>query len=173
MMRDVPPFLPRSNRSATRCWIGWRIQSAGEPRTVLAGRGRSARFPSLRNKAEIAGGIGAVCGLATAPCVDVHARPPARPSLRNHRPARLKDRCARPASSRPEALRGTSSCHLHDSELARLELLHEPSAPVRRGSSRGGPVRPRLSRGDAPKLWIDAIAACGMGPDRAGLPLRA
>jgi len=56
---------------------------------------------------------------------------------------------------------------LHDAEVARLELLNEQIAPV----FAEVPAEVELfdlglSRGETPRLWIDAIAHIAMGPDK-------
>jgi hypothetical protein len=56
---------------------------------------------------------------------------------------------------------------LHDAEVARLELLSEQIAPV--FAEVPGEVELfdlGLSRGETPRLWIDAIAHIAMGPDK-------
>jgi hypothetical protein len=81
------------------------------------------------------------------------------------RPQRLKDalRKARVES----AERSGIVVDLHDAEVARLELLHEAIEPL------FGEVPAEvdlfdlgISRGEAPKLWIDAIAHVAMGRDK-------
>jgi len=56
---------------------------------------------------------------------------------------------------------------LHDAEVARLELLSEQIAPLFEEI----PAQVELfdlglSRGETPRLWIDAIAHIAMGPDK-------
>ena len=56
---------------------------------------------------------------------------------------------------------------LHDAEVARLELLSEQVAPLFEEI----PAQVELfdlglSRGETPRLWIDAIAHIAMGPDK-------
>ena len=81
------------------------------------------------------------------------------------RPQRLKEalRKARVES----AERSGIVVDLHDAEVARLELLHEAVAPL------FGEIPPEvdlfdlgISRGETPKLWIDAIAHVAMGRDK-------
>jgi len=81
------------------------------------------------------------------------------------RPQRLKDalRKARVES----AERSGIVVDLHDAEVARLELLNEAIEPL------FGEIPPEvdlfdlgISRGEAPKLWIDAIAHVAMGRDK-------
>jgi hypothetical protein len=81
------------------------------------------------------------------------------------RPQRLKDalRKARVES----AERSGIVVDLHDAEVARLELLNEAIEPL------FGEIPPEvdlfdlgISRGETPKLWIDAIAHVAMGRDK-------
>jgi hypothetical protein len=81
------------------------------------------------------------------------------------RPQRLKEalRKARVES----AERSGIVVDLHDAEVARLELLNEAVAPL------FGEIPAEvdlfdlgISRGEAPKLWIDAIAHVAMGRDK-------
>jgi hypothetical protein len=81
------------------------------------------------------------------------------------RPQRLKDalRKARVES----AERSGIVVDLHDAEVARLELLNEAIEPL------FAEIPPEvdlfdlgISRGEAPKLWIDAIAHVAMGRDK-------
>jgi hypothetical protein len=81
------------------------------------------------------------------------------------RPQRLKEalRKARVES----AERSGIVVDLHDAEVARLELLHEAVAPL------FGEIPAEvdlfdlgISRGETPKLWIDAIAHVAMGRDK-------
>jgi hypothetical protein len=81
------------------------------------------------------------------------------------RPQRLKDalRKARVES----AERSGIVVDLHDAEVARLELLNEAIAPL------FGEIPAEvdlfdlgISRGESPKLWIDAIAHVAMGRDK-------
>lgn len=56
---------------------------------------------------------------------------------------------------------------LRDAELARLELLNEALDPVFKEIPAGIDLFDRgLSRGDTPRLWIDAIAFVEMGRDK-------
>jgi hypothetical protein len=56
---------------------------------------------------------------------------------------------------------------LRDAELARLELLEEALEPVFRDvPSDVDLFDPGISRGDVPRLWIDAIAHVAMGRDK-------
>jgi hypothetical protein len=81
------------------------------------------------------------------------------------RPQRLKDALRKARVDAAE--RSGIVVDLRDAEVARLELLHEALAPL------FGEVPPEvelfdlgISRGDAPKLWIDAIAHVAMGRDK-------
>ena len=56
---------------------------------------------------------------------------------------------------------------LHDAELARLELLNEALDPVFKDIPPEIELFDRgISRGDTPRLWIDAIAHVVMGRDK-------
>jgi hypothetical protein len=56
---------------------------------------------------------------------------------------------------------------LRDAELARLELLNEALEPVFKDIPAGVELFDRgISKGDVPRLWIDAIAHVGMGRDK-------
>src|SRR3954451_22525610 len=56
---------------------------------------------------------------------------------------------------------------LHDAELARLELLNEALDPVFSEVPKGVDLFDRgISRGDSPRLWIDAIAHVHMDRDK-------
>ena len=55
---------------------------------------------------------------------------------------------------------------LRDAELARLELLNEALEPVFKEIPPGVDLFDRgVSRGDTPRLWIDAVAHVAMGRD--------
>ena len=81
------------------------------------------------------------------------------------RPQRLKDALRK---ARVESAERTGIVvDLHDAEVVRLELLHEALEPL------FAEVPPEvdlfdlgISRGEAPKLWIDAIAHIAMGRDK-------
>lgn len=80
-------------------------------------------------------------------------------------PQRLKDavRAARVES----AERMGVVVELRDAELARLELLNEALDPIFREIPADIDLFDRgLSRGDTPRLWIDAIAFVEMGRDK-------
>jgi hypothetical protein len=56
---------------------------------------------------------------------------------------------------------------LHDAEVARLELLSEALDPLFAEIPDGVDMFDRgLSRGDTPRLWIDAVAHAAMGRDK-------
>jgi hypothetical protein len=56
---------------------------------------------------------------------------------------------------------------LHDAEVARLELLNEALDPVFEELPSDVDMFDRgISRGDTPRLWIDAIAHIAMGRDK-------
>jgi hypothetical protein len=56
---------------------------------------------------------------------------------------------------------------LHDAELARLELLNEALDPIFKEIPADIDLFDRgLSRGDTPRLWVDAIAFVEMGRDK-------
>src|SRR3954452_15014732 len=56
---------------------------------------------------------------------------------------------------------------LHDAEVARLELLNEALDPLFEEVPAGVDLFDRgISRGETPRLWIDAIAHVVMGRDK-------
>src|SRR6266568_8877680 len=56
---------------------------------------------------------------------------------------------------------------LHDAEVARLEILNEALDPVFEEIPAAVDLFDRgISRGETPRLWIDAIAHIGMGRDK-------
>ena len=56
---------------------------------------------------------------------------------------------------------------LHDAEVARLELLNEALDPVFEEMPADIDLFDRgISRGETPRLWIDAIAHVAMGRDK-------
>src|SRR3954466_13932552 len=56
---------------------------------------------------------------------------------------------------------------LHDAEVARLELLNEALEPLFTEVPAEVDLFDRgISRGETPRLWIDAIAHIGMGRDK-------
>ncbi len=70
--------------------------------------------------------------------------------------------------ARVEAAERTSVVvDLRDAEVARLELLNEALDPLFAGIPAGVDLFDRgLSRGDTPRLWIDAVAHIAMGRDK-------
>jgi hypothetical protein len=91
------------------------------------------------------------------------AKPEEKPE--DQRPQRLKDALRK---ARIESAERTGIVvDLQDAEVARLELLNEALEPV------FGEIPPEvelfdrgISRGEMPRLWIDAIAHVGMGRDK-------
>src|ERR1700728_1430567 len=58
---------------------------------------------------------------------------------------------------------------LRDAEVARLELLNEALEPLFADISAEVELFDRgVSRGDTPRLWIDAVAHIAMGRDKRG-----
>jgi hypothetical protein len=56
---------------------------------------------------------------------------------------------------------------LRDAEVARLEILNEALNPVFAEIPEEIELFDRgISRGDTPRLWLDAVAHVGMGPDK-------
>src|SRR3954464_8994288 len=56
---------------------------------------------------------------------------------------------------------------LHDAEVARLDLLNEALDPLFAEIPAGVDLFDRgLTRGETPRLWLDAIAHVGMGRDK-------
>src|SRR4030081_1080608 len=67
----------------------------------------------------------------------------------------------------PEAERSGVVVDLHDAEVARLEVLNESLDPVFEEIPTNVDLFDRgISRGETPRLWIDAIAHVGMGRDK-------
>jgi hypothetical protein len=91
------------------------------------------------------------------------AAAPAGPE--DERPQRLKDALRK---ARVEAAERTGIVvDLHDAEVARLELLHEAVAPLFAEIPADVELFDLgISRGETPKLWIDAIAFVAMGRDK-------
>jgi hypothetical protein len=95
------------------------------------------------------------------------AAEPAKPEEKpdDQRPQRLRDALRK---ARIESAERTGIVvDLQDAEVARLELLNEALEPV------FGEIPPEvelfdrgISRGETPRLWIDAIAHVGMGRDK-------
>ena len=80
-------------------------------------------------------------------------------------PQRLKDALRK---ARIESAERTGIVvDLQDAEVARLELLNEALEPVFAEIPPGVELfDPGISRGETPRLWIDAIAHVGMGRDK-------
>src|SRR4029453_15342012 len=80
-------------------------------------------------------------------------------------PQRLKDALRKARVDQAE--RTGVVVDLHDAEVARLELMNEALHPLFEGSPAEGALFARgLSRGETPRLWIDAVAHIGMGRDK-------
>jgi hypothetical protein len=80
-------------------------------------------------------------------------------------PARLKDALRKARVDQAE--RSAVVVDLQDAEVARLELLNEALEPVFAEIPAGVDLFDRgISKGDIPRLWIDAIAHVGMGRDK-------
>src|SRR5437660_9845393 len=84
---------------------------------------------------------------------------------RPEEPQRLKDALRK---ARIESAERTGVVvDLHDAEVARLELLNEALDPVFAEIPADVDLFDRgLSRGETPRLWIDAIAHIDMGRDK-------
>src|SRR5260221_13878980 len=81
------------------------------------------------------------------------------------RPQRLKDALRRARVDSAE--RSGIVVDLHDAEVARLELLHEAVAPLfDEIPAEVDLFDLGISRGETPRLWIDAIAHVAMGRDK-------
>jgi hypothetical protein len=81
------------------------------------------------------------------------------------RPQRLKDALRKARVDSAE--RSGIVVDLHDAEVARLELLHEAIAPLfDEIPAEVDLFDLGISRGETPKLWIDAIAHVAMGRDK-------
>jgi hypothetical protein len=89
------------------------------------------------------------------------AKEPAKPG----EPQRLKDALRK---ARIDAAERTGIVvDLHDAEVARLELLNEALDPVFKELPAEVDLFDRgISRGETPRLWIDAIAHVSMGRDK-------
>ena len=89
------------------------------------------------------------------------AKEPAKPG----EPQRLKDALRK---ARIDAAERTGVVvDLHDAEVARLELLNEALDPVFEEIPAEVDLFDRgISRGETPRLWIDAIAHVAMGRDK-------
>ena len=89
------------------------------------------------------------------------ARSDRRPRRRAWRPARMRE-------ARIEIAERTSVVvDLRDAEVARLELLNEALDPLFKEIPPDVDLFDRgISRGDTPRLWIDAVAHVAMGRDK-------
>ena len=80
-------------------------------------------------------------------------------------PSRLRDALRKARVDHAE--RTAVVVDLHDAEVARLELLNEALDPVFAEVPQGVDLFDRgISRGENPRLWIDAIAHVAMGRDK-------
>lgn len=80
-------------------------------------------------------------------------------------PSRLRDALRKARVDHAE--RTAVVVDLHDAEVARLELLSEALDPVFDEVPSGVDLFDRgISRGESPRLWIDAIAHVAMGRDK-------
>jgi hypothetical protein len=80
-------------------------------------------------------------------------------------PSRLRDALRQARVDHAE--RTAVVVDLHDAEVARLELLSEALDPVFEEVPQGVDLFDRgISRGESPRLWIDAIAHVAMGRDK-------
>src|SRR2546421_8221075 len=88
---------------------------------------------------------------------------PAKP--KEQQPQRLKDALRQARIDSAE--RSGVVVDLHDAEVARLELLNEALEPLFEEVPKEVDLFDRgISRGETPRLWIDAIAHVCMGPDK-------
>src|SRR5213083_1101952 len=88
---------------------------------------------------------------------------PAKPE--SEHPKRLKDALRKARVDHAE--RTGVVVDLHDAEVARLELLNEALDPLFEEIPPGVELFDRgISRGETPRLWIDAIAHVAMGRDK-------
>jgi hypothetical protein len=80
-------------------------------------------------------------------------------------PQRLKDALRQARVDQAE--RTGVVVDMHDADLARLELLNEALDPLFSEIPAGVDLFDRgVSRGETPRLWIDAVAHAGMGRDK-------
>jgi hypothetical protein len=80
-------------------------------------------------------------------------------------PSRLRDALRKARVDHAE--RTAVVVDLHDAEVARLELLNEALDPVFAEVPQGVDLFDRgISRGENPRLWVDAIAHVAMGRDK-------
>ena len=98
------------------------------------------------------------------PCGDVRNQAAAEPAKADE-PQRLKDALRQ---ARIDAAERTGMVvELHDAEVARLEMLNEALDPVFAEIPAEVDMFDRgISRGEKPRLWIDAIAHVAMGRDK-------
>src|SRR6266487_6464248 len=90
---------------------------------------------------------------------DADAERPSEP------PQRLKDALRKARVDQAE--RSGVVVDLHDAEVARLELLNEALDPLFEEVPKEVDLFDRgISRGETPRLWIDAIAHVSMGRDK-------
>jgi hypothetical protein len=91
------------------------------------------------------------------------AAEPAKPE--DSQPQRLKEALRKARVDQAE--RSGIVVDLHDAEVARLELLREALEPLFKEVPTDVDLFDLgISRGEAPKLWIDAIAHVAMGRDK-------
>ena len=179
--RGELPRRARHARPARLCGLRRsRIPAArAAPRRVSAGPGPTA---SRRNSAgkqalPLSPGchsglrmVAECCRLAAAvianlsACGDVRIRRRPRPA-RPDEPQRLKDALRKARIDTAE--RTGVVVDLHDAEVARLELLNEALDPLFAEIPAEVDLFDRgISRGETPRLWIDAIAHVAMGRDK-------
>ena len=80
-------------------------------------------------------------------------------------PQRLRDALRKARVDQAE--RSAVVVDLHDAEVARLELLNEALDPLFEEVPKEVDLFDRgISRGETPRLWIDAVAHVCMGPDK-------
>ena len=92
---------------------------------------------------------------------DAHEADPGEPPS----PERLKEALRKARVDQAE--RTGVVVDLHDAEVARLELLNEALDPLFEEIPAAIDLFDRgISRGETPRLWIDAIAHIGMGRDK-------
>ena len=92
---------------------------------------------------------------------DAHEADPGEPPS----PERLKEALRKARVDQAE--RSGVVVDLHDAEVARLEVLNESLDPVFQEIPANVDMFDRgISRGETPRLWIDAIAHVGMGRDK-------
>src|SRR5262249_19325810 len=80
-------------------------------------------------------------------------------------PQRLKDALRKARVEQPE--RSGVVVDLHDADVARLQILNGALDPLVEGLPKALHLFDRgISRGETPRLWIDAIAHVSMGRDK-------